>query len=297
MRSGPGTGFPSLGLIDPAQKVQIVYRDAAGQWYAVLYPAAPGGLGWVTAAFVQVADPAGIPVLIPTGTPTPAGPTGVAQQTLNVRSGPGTSYDLLGTLPSGTILVLTGKNAGGAWLQVEFLDVHGWVTAAYVKAGDLSGLPVLDSYGTPVPAGTVNTPGPYLSPLPTVGPAPDNGDSPSHPAFQVNFSPGGTRQFAYSGQLSAPQGDGEDWIAFSPYAVPGSAPRLTASLACSGNGSLAVELLQGGSPVASWGSLQCGEADRPLALSGGGTFVLHLSAVPASAPVLVAYTLTVRSQP
>jgi hypothetical protein len=54
---------------------------------------------------------------------------------------------------------------------------------------------------------------------------------------------------------------------------------------------------QGGSPVSGWGSLQCGDQVRLLTVSSGGTYVLHLSVFPGSAPVLVAYTLTVRNQP
>ncbi len=301
VRSGPGTGYASLGLIDPGKTVQVVSQSADGKWYAILYPAEPAGQGWVATAYVQVEDPAGVPSATVQVTTTPAGPTGVVIQKLNVRSGPGTSYDSLGVLPAQSSVVLTGKNANGTWLQIEYPSAaggHGWVTAGYVQVNDTSGLPVLDEFGKPVPTGGgTGTPGPFLSPTPTVGPAPEDGDSPGQPAARVIFSPSGTRQFSYTGQVSAPQGDSQDWIGFTPYAVPAASARLTASLACRGNGSLQVELLQGAAPLAGWGTLQCGDTGRPVTVPAGGTYTFHLSAVAGSGQTLVAYTLTVRDEP
>ena len=300
VRSGPGTGYASLGLIDPGTQVEILGRDAGGNWYLIAYPSAPDGSGWVTAAFVQAADATAVPLLAPSATSTPAGPTGVVLQKLNVRSGPGTSYDSLGMLEAQSLVTLTGKNAGATWLQIAYPSApggHGWVTAAYVRVAYTSALPALDDNGNPLPSGTpAGSPGPRLSPTPTVGPAPDNGDSAARPALQVTFSPAGSRRFAYSHQLSAPNGDGQDWIAFTPYASAGVIARLSASLACSGPGALTVELLLGGSPAPAWGSLQCGATDVPLALAAGGSYVFHLSAA-GSGPVLVAYTLRVQNAP
>jgi uncharacterized protein YraI len=301
VRSGPGTGFASLGLIDPGQSVEILSRDAGGDWYLILFPAAADGRGWVTAAYVQTDSAAAVPTLVQSATPTPAGPTGVVLQKLNVRSGPGTSYDSLGLLPAQSVVVLTGKNAGASWLQIEFPaapDGHGWVTAAYIRVPDVAGLPALDQYGNPLPENTpAGSPGPVYTSTPTVGPAPDNRDSAAQPAMRVAFSPSSSRQFAYSHQLSTPQGDGQDWVEFTPYAAAGASARLTVSLDCRGNGRLAVELLQNGTPLSAWGTLQCGERDKSLALPAGGTYTLHLSATGGGGQVLVAYTLTVRNEP
>lgn len=301
VRSGPGTGYTSLGLINPGQTVEIVSRDASGNWYLILYPSAPQGRGWVTAAFVQAEAATAVPILAQSATPTPAGPTGVVQQKLNVRSGPGTSYDSLGMLAAGSVVVLTGKNTAASWLQIEYPSApggHGWVTATYVQVTDTANLPVLDEYGNPIPSGApAGSPGPVLTPTPTVGPAPDNRDSAAQPAMQGSFSPSGARQFAYSHQLSTPQGDGQDWIEFTPYAAGRVSARLTISLTCSGNGTLAVELLQNGVPVPGWGTLQCGDRDRLLTLPAGGSYVFHLSAAVGNTQTLVAYTLTVRNEP
>ena len=300
VRGGPAASFPSLGLLGSGQKVQVVAKDATGNWYTILFPSGPSGYGWVAAAYVQVDNPAGIPTVPLPTTATPSGPTGQVMEKLNVRSGPGTSYDTLGTLLPQSVVVLTGKNATATWLQIEYPPAaggHGWVTAAYVQVQDIAALPVLDAYGKPVPAGAqTGTPAPEGTSTPTVGPALDDGDSSASPAIRVAFSPSGARAFSFSGQVSIPQGDSQDWVEFTPYAATGPSARITASLTCSGNGTLGVELLQDALPLTGWGSLQCGDTDRSFSLTSGTTYQFHLSALPGSGLRLVTYTLTVRNE-
>ncbi len=91
----------------------------------------------------------------PTSTPTPtatATPTpGVAvvkpgpAQGLNVRSGPGTDYSVLATLPAGSRLTPVGRDGTGQWVQVCCVagDQYGWVLANLVElAVDPADLPV-----------------------------------------------------------------------------------------------------------------------------------------------------------
>ena len=86
---------------------------------------------------------------------------------------------------------------------------------------------------TPVTPGAAATPsGPAMTLTPTVGPAFADGDSQAAPAVRVNFSAAGTHRFTYSSQVSAPEGDAEDWVEFTPYAASGTDARLTFSLAC-----------------------------------------------------------------
>lgn len=301
VRGGPGVSFPSLGLLGSGQNVQVVESDAAGSWYMILFPAGPSGHGWVAAAYVQVDNPADVPTAQQTRTATPSGPTGQVLQKLNVRSGPGTTYATIGMLAPQTTIVLTGKNNTATWLQIEYAAAaggHGWVTAAYIQVQDIASLPVLDAYGKPVPAGSqTGIPALEMTSTPTVGTAPEDGDSAASPAIRVTFSPSGARQFSYSGQASVPQGDSQDWIEFTPYAAGGPSAQLTVSLICSGNGTLEVELLQNDLPLTGWGSLQCGDADRSIALTAGTTYQFHLSATPGSGLRLVTYTLTVRNEP
>jgi uncharacterized protein YraI len=298
VRSGPGTGYSSLGQMEAGGKVQITARDSQGTWFLILFPAASQGNGWVAAQYVTVAPGSQIPL---DATPTPSGPTGRLLQRLNVRGGPGTTFDSLGMLEPGVVVSLTGKNTTASWFQVDYPagpGGRGWVTSQYIQTDATADLPVLDDYGnlvTPVAGGTPS--GPFVSPTPTVGPAYPDGDSSASPAIRITFSSTGTHQFIYSSQVSAPEGDVEDWVEFTPYATTGTIARLNFSLACAGNGTLAVELWQAGARLSGWGALACGDAEKPILLSAGEAYEVRLSPAPGDDLRLVAYTLTVQDNP
>jgi uncharacterized protein YraI len=298
VRSGPGTSYDSLGLLNAGEKVQIVSQDSQRKWYQIVYPSAPQGRGWVTAQYVQVAAGAEIPL---EATPTPAGPTGRVMQRLNVRSGPGMTFDSLGLLEADTTVSLTGKNTTASWFQIDYSagpDGRGWVTAQYVQTDAAGGLPVLDDYGNPITPGAVETPsGPVMTLTAMVGPAFADGDSRAVPAVRVNFSAAGTHQFIYSSQVSAPQGDSEDWVEFTPYAAGGTDTRLIFSLSCSGNGALIVELWQGGSSLSGWGTLECGDSENLITLSAGQLYQIRLTPATGEGLRLVDYVLTVQNKP
>ena len=296
VRSGPGTSFATLGLLNAGEKVRIIYRDATSTWYQILFPAVSDGIGWVAAQFVQVAAGTQVPLL---ATPTPAGPTGRLMQRLNVRSGPGLTFDSLGVLEPDTVVALTGKNSTASWLQIDYPagpGGRGWVTAQYVQT-DAAGLPVLDDYGTPVASGTLGPTVVPVTPTSTVGPAYADNDSPANPAIRVTFSSPGTRQFTYASQLSAPTGDPEDWIEFTPYAIKPAPARLVFGLACSGNATLTVEIWQGGNLLPGWGSLACGDSGKKITLPVGLPYELRLLPAAGQGLRLVDYVLTVQNLP
>jgi len=273
---------------------------------AACSPVAPSN-GSATPALASP-TPAPSQTSLPTSTPLPPSPSatitpliGKATQTLNVRSGPGTDYEVLGMIQPDTVLVLTGRNETATWLQIEYAagaGGKGWVTAAYVQTDDTASLPVLNAAGTPVTPGDSEPTSIPVTPTPTLGPASADDDSAAAPAVQVAFSPSGVRQFSYMSDVSSPQGDAEDWVMFTPYAsLAGSPARLLFSLVCAGNGSLEVELWQGGAPLANWGSLACGDQDIPLDLAAGMPYQLRLRVATGDGLRYVSYTLTVRNGP
>jgi uncharacterized protein YraI len=300
VRSGPGTSYPSLGLIPGSQAVQVVSKSSDGSWLQILYPLAPAGSGWVDAQYVTLGSGA-VPTITPRASPTASGPTGTVTIQLNVRSGPATTFSSLGMLQAGTVVSLRGKDSLASWFQIDYLSGpggRGWVTAEYIQTDDASILPVLDEYGTPVVTGTAGPTPPPMTPTTTIGPAPDNGDSQQQPVVQVVFSANGTRSFTYTGQVSAPQGNTADWLEFTPYSsLPGQEARLVLSLNCRGNEPLDVELLQNGTPLQGWGSLECGQAYQPLLLPTGTAYILHVWASSSGPLVLVQYTVSVENEP
>jgi uncharacterized protein YraI len=298
VRSGPGITYDSLGQLDAGGKVQVIARDSSGAWYQILYPSSSQGRGWVTAQYVTI--PTGI--LVPLqATPIPAGPTGRVIQRLNVRSGPGTTFNSLGLLEPGAAVSLTGKNGTASWFQIAYTTGpggHGWVTAQYVQTDAAGDLPVLDDFGNIVTPGAAGTPSsPDLAPTPTIGPAIADGDSSVSPAINVTFSAAGTRRFIYSSLVSTPQGDSEDWLAFTPFSITSTSARLIFSLTCTGNDTLTVELWQGGNVLSGWGTLGCGDEGKTILLPAGQMILMDLAPVAGDGLQLVAYTLDVQNNP
>ncbi len=101
-------------------------------------------------------------VNIATVTSTPTGPIitvrGDADQTqINVRSGPGTSYDKVGILMVGQHAVAKGKSTGGLWLEIDYPGVPGSVAWVYSSLVDISAgsLPIIEPPPMPTPLVTM----------------------------------------------------------------------------------------------------------------------------------------------
>ncbi|MGB3715691.1 MAG: META domain-containing protein [Candidatus Promineifilaceae bacterium] len=77
IRSGPGTVYAIVGWAPNGATGEIIGRSVDGGWWAAPYTGAPGGIGWVSAAYVQVTNAQDVPVIpappppAPTPTPTP----------------------------------------------------------------------------------------------------------------------------------------------------------------------------------------------------------------------------------
>jgi hypothetical protein len=64
---------------------------------------------------------------------------------LNLRSGPTTRANVLGSLPTGTSVIADRRSEAGDWVRVVFEDLIGWVSVEFVAAnGDLLTLPTVD---------------------------------------------------------------------------------------------------------------------------------------------------------
>lgn len=98
---------------------------------------------------------------IPTGTiaTVTSTPSGVLitvmldQDQINVRSGPGTSYEKVGVLIAGQQAPAKGRSVGGEWLMVEYQGIPGglgWVYAPLVNITP-GNLPIVEPPPTPTP--------------------------------------------------------------------------------------------------------------------------------------------------
>ncbi len=101
-------------------------------------------------------------VSMATVTSTPSGPVITVrgdsdQPSINVRSGPGTSYEKVGIMVVGQKAVAKGKSAGGLWLLIDYPGVPGGEAWVYSSLVDISAgaLPVIEPPPTPTPLMTM----------------------------------------------------------------------------------------------------------------------------------------------
>lgn len=117
----------------------------------------------------------------PTPSPTPIGNLTVSSEA-NLRSGPGTEYPVVGTLPAGETMPVFAKTEDSGWLQVDSAG-QVWVATSLVKTDvEISEVPVTNiipllptdtppQTSTPSPTSTpTNTPTPTATPTPTIAP-------------------------------------------------------------------------------------------------------------------------------
>lgn len=83
VRTGPGQDFKSLGLLNQNDVVSILEKDSSGEWMKIEYPAAPDGIGWVAADFLQIENVDAIPILAATDEATATTVQGVETQTVS----------------------------------------------------------------------------------------------------------------------------------------------------------------------------------------------------------------------
>ncbi|MEK6753978.1 MAG: SH3 domain-containing protein [Chloroflexota bacterium] len=266
VRAETSTASDSMGTIPQFSKVQIIGRDASTSWYQIIYADSPTGTGWVRAEYVQVDATAEIRVSA-AGAGGGVGVSGVVIQKINVRSGPGTSFEALGELNPNDVVFISGKDESGAWMQIEFAnsaDGKGWAASKFLKIDNPDSLPVI-GVSEPSPQAPTDI---VVSPAAIILPAVQDGDSMGTPLVKVTIAPMNSRAFQMNGEVSAPEGDAEDWVEFNSYSGA-----IVIQVACSRN-ALQVELWNNGASVDGF-LLACGEA-RVLNISPNSAYFLRL---------------------
>ena len=115
VRPAPGTDSEPLGTVGVG--AVLPYTGWQDGWYLVEYE---GGVGYVAGEYVREVPADGFAGVV------------TAMTDLNVRAGPGTDRELLGTVENGARLVYTGLESG--WYQVVYDGNAGYVSANYVTA-------------------------------------------------------------------------------------------------------------------------------------------------------------------
>lgn len=137
VRYGAGLNAASLGTLPAGAQVFIIARNADSSWYQVRWAY---GTGWIAASALSISgggsgglatlDDAQAGVPLTAATPYVV----VLSNYLNVRSGPGVNFAVLGQVSGGQNLPIVGRTADNTWYQVQTPFGTGWVSAAFVAA-------------------------------------------------------------------------------------------------------------------------------------------------------------------
>ena len=128
VRSGAGTSYSVIGSLKNGATVEIV--ETSGSWYKIKYGS---GYGYVSKDYVTVSSSNNNSSSNnTTTTPSTSTTTGIIKvnDALNVRSGAGTSYSVIGSLKNGaTIEIVETVNS---WYKIKFNNGYGYVSKDYV---------------------------------------------------------------------------------------------------------------------------------------------------------------------
>lgn len=146
-RTGPGPGYAVAGTVSQGDILLLLGRTTNNAWVKARLPDAKTE-GWFTTLYVDADVPiSSLPVLAvadPWAT--------VTIPLLNVRSGPGSSFSVLTTVPKAKLITLVGRTANNAFAEILTDGLKGWVSTFYIKASaPISSLPVTWTQPTATP--------------------------------------------------------------------------------------------------------------------------------------------------
>ena len=123
VRSGAGTGYSVIGSLSNGANVEIV--ETSGSWYKIKYGS---GYGYVSKDYVTVSSSSSNSGSS-SSTTTQSGTIKVSDA-LNVRSGAGTSYSVIGSLSNGANVEIV--ETSGSWYKIKYGSGYGYVSKDYV---------------------------------------------------------------------------------------------------------------------------------------------------------------------
>ncbi len=126
LRAGPGTEYDTLAVI-PANAT-LTLTGIYNGWYKTSYN---GVEGYICSDYVTLSENSAASA---SSTDLGTGILNTGGSSLNLRSGPGTGYEKLTSIPAGTVLTLTGSENG--WYKTTYNGVEGYVSSEYIVLSD-----------------------------------------------------------------------------------------------------------------------------------------------------------------
>lgn len=197
IRSAPSLDAEIAETVPGSTVLTVIAQNAAGDWLLLLdgnwiavavFGAAPPGLPAANDALIAALREAAAnatptptplpppPTATPTATPTlpPFTPANVTATTnANLRTGPGTTFNIVGNTTFGQALVVTARDATGGWL---LLDSGNWIAVQLVDGlPPVATIPVFDPNAPPTPTPAVPAAAIPTATQPVTGTAPITG--------------------------------------------------------------------------------------------------------------------------
>jgi uncharacterized protein YraI len=284
VRASTSTASKSLGTIPAFSAIQIIGKDGSGNWLQILFN---GGIGWVRADYVRVEDASvEIPVM-GEETGTGAGIRGVVLRGLNIRSGPGRDFESLGLLNQNDVVSILGKDASGMWMKIEYPaapDGTGWIAAEFMQVNNPDAISVIGETAQPPEAESTATDTTSVA-APQAKIALADGDTANAPLALFSLSADSARSVQFKGEISAPEGDSEDWLGFSSQST-----EVVIQVSCDSDG-IQVELFQADGAT-SLLKLDCNNAQL-VQVNPEKIHLLKVSPVLTDASVFIKYEIRV----
>ena len=134
VRSGPGTSYDKVGVLMKGSKVEVV--EKMNGWSKIKYN---NGYAYVSSNYLSESPQENFKIMYTTA------------DSLNVRSGPGTSYDKVGVLMKGSRVEVVEEMNG--WSKIKYNNGYAYVSSRYLVENINSGS---GQQPLPVPLSTPN---------------------------------------------------------------------------------------------------------------------------------------------
>ena len=122
VRSGAGTKYSKIGSLAKGTVVEVV--EIKDGWAKIIFPSAKYTNGYVSAQYLTKQS---------TSPETVIGEKTVCSRVLNVRSGAGTSYSIVGKLNRNTKVEVIETVANGSWSKIKFNGGYAYVSSTYIQ--------------------------------------------------------------------------------------------------------------------------------------------------------------------
>ncbi len=122
LRSGPGTTYSIVAVLLEGRELKVTAE--VNGWYRVDYN---GDEAYISKELLTVSTD----TILPSGTINVSGTGTVTGAVVNIRSGPGTNYSVIGQVTADQTYQVSGETNG--WYKISYNGVEAYISASYMK--------------------------------------------------------------------------------------------------------------------------------------------------------------------